>query len=64
MTAKIGGLDAQALYAGQQGDFAGLDQLNIRLPRNLAGRGLVDVLVTIDGQEANVVQLQFGHSLR
>ncbi len=64
VAAKIGGLDVQALYAGQQGGFAGLDQINLRLPRNLAGRGLVDVLVTIDGQTANAVQLQFGGSSR
>ncbi len=39
MTAKIGGVDAQVVFAGPQGEFAGLDQVNLRLPDGLAGRG-------------------------
>ena len=38
-------------------EFAGLDQLNILLERALIGRGLVDVIVTIDGIVANIVQI-------
>ena len=38
-------------------EFAGLDQLNIFLARALIGRGLVDVVVTVDGIVANVVQI-------
>ena len=38
-------------------EFAGLDQLNILLERALIGRGLVDVVVTVDGIVANVVQI-------
>jgi uncharacterized protein (TIGR03437 family) len=45
---KIGGLDVPALYAGAQGDFAGLDQVNIELPRALKGRGEVPVIVFTD----------------
>ena len=37
--------------------FEGLDQLNVLLERVLIGRGLVDVVVTIDGIVANVVQI-------
>lgn len=54
---KIGGIDAPVEYAGAQGDFAGLDQLNVRLPRSLAGRGGVEVMLTVDGQLANVVRV-------
>jgi len=50
---KIGGINAEALYAGPQGSFVGLDQLNVSLPRSLAGRGEVDVNVTVDGVAAN-----------
>ncbi len=50
---KIGGVNAEAIFAGPQGSFVGLDQLNVSLPRSLAGRGEVDVAVTIDGHEAN-----------
>ena len=53
----VGGESAEVLYAGPQLTFPGLDQINIRLPRTLAGRGEVEVRVLIGGQEANVVRL-------
>lgn len=56
-SAKIGGVDAEVLYAGAQGSFAGLDQVNVRLPRSLAGRGEVEVLLTVDGKTANTVKV-------
>lgn len=54
---KIGGVDAEVLYAGPQGDFVGLDQLNVRLPRSLAGRGEVNIGLTVDGSPANTVKV-------
>lgn len=54
---KIGGLSADALYAGPQGSFAGLDQLNVPLSRNLIGRGEVDVAVTVNGKQANTLKI-------
>jgi uncharacterized protein (TIGR03437 family) len=57
VTARIGGVDAETIYAGAQGDFAGLDQVNLRLPRSLAGRGEVDVAVNVDGVPANAVRV-------
>ncbi|MFN0086004.1 MAG: kelch repeat-containing protein [Blastocatellia bacterium] len=56
--ARIGGTDAPVLYAGPQNDFVGLDQLNIRLPRSLAGRGEVEVAIVVDGAEANPVRVR------
>jgi uncharacterized protein (TIGR03437 family) len=47
-------------YAGQQGGFAGLDQINVLLPQSLAGAGQVNVSVTVDGQVSNVGTLAFG----
>ena len=38
-------------------EFAGLDQLNVLIERSLIGSGLVDVVVTVDGIVANVVQI-------
>ncbi|NOT62002.1 MAG: hypothetical protein HOP19_17445 [Acidobacteria bacterium] len=55
VTASIGGVNAEVLYAGKQGDFVGLDQLNLRIPRSLIGRGEVNVAVTVDGLAANIV---------
>jgi uncharacterized protein (TIGR03437 family) len=55
----IGGTPVEALYAGAQGDFFGLDQLNVRLPRTLAGRGEVDVTLKVAGRTANLVKASF-----
>nr|MDQ3011815.1 hypothetical protein [Acidobacteriota bacterium] len=57
VSVMIGGVEAVVDYAGAQGDFAGLDQINVRLPRSLAGRGEVDVVLTADGRAANVVRI-------
>ncbi len=57
VTLKMGGADAEVLYTGSQGGFAGLDQLNVRLPRSLAGRGEVELNLTVDGKTANPVKL-------
>jgi hypothetical protein len=57
---KLGGLDVPVLYAGVQGGFAGLDQVNLGpLPRSLAGRGEVDLVLMVDGQAANTVRVAF-----
>ncbi len=56
-SATLGGQAGQVTYIGNQGGFAGLDQVNVRLPRNLIGRGEVDVALTIDGLAANVVKV-------
>jgi uncharacterized protein (TIGR03437 family) len=53
----IGGLSVPVLYAGPQGTYAGLDQVNVQLPISLLGRGEVDVIVTADGQTSNAVRI-------
>ncbi|MBI1764934.1 MAG: hypothetical protein HYR56_26285 [Acidobacteria bacterium] len=57
VSVRIGGVDAEVLFAGQQGDLVGVDQLNVRLPRTLAGRGEVDLVLTVDGRPANTVRV-------
>jgi uncharacterized protein (TIGR03437 family) len=57
VTATVGRTNAEVLFAGPQGSLAGLDQVNLRLPRTLIGRGEVDVALTIDGKAANVVRV-------
>ncbi len=57
VAATIGGTAAAVNFAGAQGMFVGLDQANIQIPRSLAGRGLVDVVLTVDGQPANTAQV-------
>jgi uncharacterized protein (TIGR03437 family) len=54
----VGGEQAEVLYAGAHQVFAGLDQLNIKLPPSLAGRGNVEIVLTVDGREANRVTIK------
>ncbi|MEP6963174.1 MAG: hypothetical protein ABI995_13925, partial [Acidobacteriota bacterium] len=49
----IGGITIDPAYAGTQGEFPGLDQVNVTVPRSLAGRGSVNVTVTVEGQTSN-----------
>jgi uncharacterized protein (TIGR03437 family) len=55
--ATVGGIDAPVAFAGAQGEFAGLDQLNLQIPATLRGRGDVPVVFTIDGQTTNSVTI-------
>ncbi|MFN9895351.1 MAG: metallophosphoesterase [Acidobacteriota bacterium] len=55
IVATIGGERAEILYAGPQPAFAGLDQINLRVPRALAGRGEVPVSLAVGGRVANSV---------
>jgi uncharacterized protein (TIGR03437 family) len=57
VTVKLGGVDSEVQFAGAQGALAGVDQLNVRLPRSLIGRGEVDINLTVDSKVANVVSL-------
>jgi uncharacterized protein (TIGR03437 family) len=57
VSAKIAGMETYVQYAGTQGDFAGLDQVNVQLPRNLIGRGEVEVALTVEGKTANPVRI-------
>jgi uncharacterized protein (TIGR03437 family) len=57
VTATVGGVAAPVAYAGPQGTYAGLDQINVTLPAGLAGRGKVDVVVTAGGKPSNPVNL-------
>ena len=57
VSSTIGGTTAEVLYAGPQPTFTGLDQVNLRLPRILTGRGEVDVVVTAENKEANIVKI-------
>ena len=56
--ARIGGEDVQVLYAGEQPEFAGVDQVNLAIPASLAGRGEVDVVVFVGDQQANTVRIR------
>lgn len=57
VTCTVHGVDAPVAFAGAQPAFVGLDQINISLPAALAGLGESDVVVTVNGQVANIVTL-------
>jgi uncharacterized protein (TIGR03437 family) len=56
----IGGARAEVQFVGAQGNFAGLDQINVKLPTSLRGRGSVEINISVDGQQANKVSVQIG----
>jgi uncharacterized protein (TIGR03437 family) len=57
--ATVGGVPVPVTYAGTQGFYPGLDQVNIGpLPRELAGRGAVDVVVSTGKYTSNIVQVE------
>ncbi|MDQ6706766.1 MAG: hypothetical protein M3Z85_12420, partial [Acidobacteriota bacterium] len=55
--ATVAGIDVPVLYAGPQGGFACLDQVNIQLPASLAGKGNVNIQLTAGGIASNPVQV-------
>jgi uncharacterized protein (TIGR03437 family) len=57
VTATIGGENVDVLFAGPQGQFPGLDQVNLSLPQGLHTRGETDVVLIVDGHVANRVRV-------
>lgn len=55
--ASVGGVDSPVLFAGAQGGFVGLDQINVQLPAALRGKGEVQVVFTVDGQTTNATTI-------
>ena len=55
VTATIGGLAATVIYAAEAPGFAGLDQVNLSLSRQLITRGDVSVSLVVDGKPTNSV---------
>jgi uncharacterized protein (TIGR03437 family) len=54
---RLGGVATTVTFAGAQGGFVGQDQINLEIPRSLAGRGLVPITVIVDGWIANSVNV-------
>ena len=52
----IGGRKVPAIYTGAQGSLVGVDQLNTELPKDVSG--LVDLVLTVNGRQANVVKVR------
>lgn len=54
---SIAGISLPVLYAGPQPQYAGVDQVNLLLPRSLAGRGEVDLEIVVDDRRSNTVRI-------
>jgi uncharacterized protein (TIGR03437 family) len=57
VSATIGNVDAKVLFAGAQGQFPGLDQVNLSLPLSLRRKGETNLVLTVDGTVANTVRV-------
>jgi uncharacterized protein (TIGR03437 family) len=57
VSAQIGGMSAPVEYAREQCCFVGLDQVNVLLPRELMGKGEVDLALVAEGKTANTVRV-------
>lgn len=55
----IGGYQMFPQFVGAAGGFIGLDQINVGIAPTFAGKGEVDVIVTVDGKTANPVKIKF-----
>ena len=53
--ASVGGVEAAVPFAGEASGFVGLDQVNLGLPRSLAGRGEISIALKIGDRAANPV---------
>ena len=57
VSVTINGISVPVLYAGAQGSFPGLDQINVPLTLSLRGSGVSNIVVTVAGQAANTVTI-------
>jgi uncharacterized protein (TIGR03437 family) len=55
---NVAGQAVPVLFAGAQGQYEGLDQINISLPASLAGTGEARVYVVADGTASNAVTIK------
>ncbi|MDX2034566.1 MAG: heme-binding protein [Blastocatellia bacterium] len=53
---RVGGVEATPLYVGAQGNFAGLDQINVMIPPGAQG-GVTEISILNDSGASNPVQL-------
>ena len=57
VSVTINGTSVPVLYAGAQGGFVGLDQVNVAVPLSLRGSGETNLVLTVNGQASNTVRV-------
>ncbi len=55
--AWVGNVEIPVLFAGEQGQLIGLDQINLLLPKSLGKRFELEVFLTVDGKLTNPVRI-------
>lgn len=63
VTCRIQGVPATVLYAGLAPGFAGLDQVNVIIPPELAGLGSVNVRLRANNRDSNTVTVKLAGSV-
>ena len=56
--AYVAGAPATVQFAGAQGEYQGLDQVNVAIPSSLAGMGEVSLYLVTDGATSNMVTIK------
>jgi uncharacterized protein (TIGR03437 family) len=57
ISAIVGTTPVQVTFAGAQSQYAGLDQVDVLLPKSLAGSGTVNLIFTADGVNSNTLTI-------
>jgi uncharacterized protein (TIGR03437 family) len=57
VSVTINGTSVPVTFAGAQGGFLGLDQVDVAVPLSLRGTGETNLVLTVDGQVANTVRV-------
>jgi uncharacterized protein (TIGR03437 family) len=57
VSASIDGANFPVAFAGNQGFFVGEDQINVLLPRSLAGHAPSSLIINVEGKPSNTVNL-------
>ena len=64
VSASLDGIPVEVTFVGPQGQYAGLDQINIGpLPQLLSAGARIPVRLLADGQEANIVTMAIGDAM-
>jgi uncharacterized protein (TIGR03437 family) len=61
VSVTIGGLAISADYLGAHPQLEGVEQVNVKMPQTLQNRGIVDVVITVDGRVSNIAKINIGN---
>jgi len=60
VSVTIGGVALAVDFLGAHQQLAGVEQLNVKMPQTLRGRGEVEVVITVDGRISNTSRINIG----